>query len=121
MIDLLIPLEIPSQNESDHMHWSKRHKMTKLWETWIRYAMRPNAMDCASGKRSVHIHAFRKRRITDASNLHGGAKYAVDAIKRCGLLIDDSDKWVTLTYEQSVASKSPTKKPCTRITIEDVT
>ncbi len=119
MIELLIPLQIPSHNELNEMHWAARHKSGKLWEQWIRYTLRPGNLAAATGKRHVSILAFRKRRITDCANLVAGCKHAVDALVRCGLLVDDTDELVSIHYDQQLASKSPTGKVCTRITITD--
>ncbi len=105
-------MQIPSHNELNKLHWSKRHKMTRQWETWIRYSMRPGGLDCASGKRHVIMMAYRKQRITDVANLIAGAnKTLVDALVRCGLLLDDSDKLATFEYHQATCKDSPTKKP----------
>jgi hypothetical protein len=121
VIDLLIPLEIPSHNELNKLHWSTRHKIGKMWEQWIRYTMRNDGLDVAHGKRHVEITAYRKRRIPDEANLIAGAnKTLVDAMVRAGLLVDDCDKLATFAYAQDVGSKSPTGLPCTRIILTDL-
>ncbi len=121
MIDLLLPYNIPSQNVRDRWHWSKRARDQKMAERWIRYVRRPGALDTHNGmKRQVVITSYRKRRITDDANLRGGAKSLADALVNCGLLKDDSDQWMVAEYHQEAASKSPTKKPATRVVITDL-
>lgn len=71
----------------------------------------------ATGHRSIHIIAYRLRRCADVANLIGGAKPCVDGLVDAGLLVDDRDSMATITYEQQVASKSPTGLPHTTIQI----
>lgn len=120
MIDLLIPAEVPSQNKRERWHWSKQRREVSGWTQWFMYAMRPGRLDVATGKRKVHIHAFRRQRCRDEANLIGGCKGLIDGLVRAGLLVDDDRAHATFTYAEDVASKSPTGKPCTRIQIEDV-
>ncbi len=119
MIDLLIPAEVPSQNKRERWHWSKQRREVSGWERWFAYAMRPGRLDVATGKRKVHIHAFRRQRCRDEANLIGGCKGLIDGLVRAGLLVDDDRAHATFTYAEDVASKSPTGKPCTKITIEE--
>lgn len=117
--EFLIKREIPSQNKRDRRHWRIDHKETKDVESILRYAMRGNKMDEAKVKKIVTLISYRRQRITDVANLHGGAKGWVDAIKRAGLIVDDSDKWAEIKYEQFTLKHSPTGKPCTIIRISD--
>lgn len=120
MIDLLIPLEVPSQNTRDKWHWSKRSRETKAWERYIRAYIRPGDLDKATGKRLVTIRAYRRQRCRDAANLVGGCKGLIDALVRVGLLIDDDRAHAEFTYAEEVASKSPMKRASTKIEIEDL-
>lgn len=119
-IDLLIPMEVPSQNVRERWHWSRQRREVKTWAKWFVFLRRNSDLDKATGKRLVKIHAFRRQRIKDEANLVGGCKGLVDGLVQAGLLVDDDRKNVTITYGQDVASKSPTRKPCTAIVIEDV-
>lgn len=119
MIDLLIPLEVPSMNKRERMHWAQQRREVSGWTQWLMYAMRPGRLDVATGKRRVHIHAFRRQRCRDEANLIGGCKGLIDGLVRAGLLVDDDRAHATFTYAEDVASKSPTGKPCTRIQIEE--
>ena len=113
-----VPLEVPSQNATDRMHWAARNKLKKRWLTAV--LLNAFRIPRAEGKRSVRIMAYRKRRITDHANLVGGCKLVIDALRDSRQLIDDSDRWMVATYAQDLASHSPTGKPCTVFTIEDL-
>lgn len=112
-----IPLETPSQNVTDRMHWRARSKLKGQWLYRILAACGGMHSPLMIRKR-VEILAYRKRLITDRGNLIGGCKLVVDAIRDAGLIFDDSDKWATIDYRQELASKSPTGRACTYITIE---
>ncbi len=117
-----IPLEVPSHNATNSMHWSKRARLRKLWEQWILARMRQPGNYTPMNqevKRTIVLTCFRKRQITDKANLIGGSKMVVDAIKNCLLIIDDSDKWVDIHYIQFPASKHISSKPATHIVIEE--
>jgi hypothetical protein len=119
MIDLLIPAETPSANTRERWHWSQQRREVTTWARWFAYAQRPAGLDKAKGKRLVKIHAFRRQRCRDEANFISGCKGLIDGLVRAGLLVDDSREWATFTYAEDVASKSPTKKPCTRVQIEE--
>lgn len=125
MIEILIPLETPSQNVTDRQHWAVRKRFGKACEQWIKYAMRDGNLDVATKPRRVVITSYRKRRITDDANIRGGAKSLVDAIVRSGLLVDDKDTMARIEYRQELASKGPRRmarpsQSCTMIQIEDM-
>lgn len=118
-----IPYNIMSQNTRDSLHWSKRNRDTKKAEGMIR--LRPRAPK-ANGMRDVWITSYRSQRCADIANLIGGAKGLIDAIVRAGLLVDDSDKFAHIHYEQFPLSKMPpdlaeqfSGRPCTTISLED--
>lgn len=120
-----MPFNIPSQNTRDAQHWSKRNRDTKRAESMLRVLSR--GIPKASTKRIVHVTSYRKQRCRDDSNLRGGAKGLLDAIVRCGLLLDDSDKLASISYEQFTLSQMPPDlankyngRPCTVVTLEDV-
>jgi hypothetical protein len=119
MIELLIHMETPSLNSRERWHWARQRKEVTDWAKWFTYSQRPGGLDKAIGKRSVAIISYRKQRCRDEANLIGGCKGMIDGLVRSGLLVDDSIKLATFTYAQDVASKSPTKKPCTRIVITE--
>ena len=55
-------------------------------------------------RRHVAITSIRRRLITDDANLRGGAKGLVDALVHAGVIRDDDDKTVEITYEQRNSS-----------------
>jgi len=103
-----IPYEVPSQNVKGH--WSKKHNISCQW---MMSAIANNGKRKEHRKMRMRLVCFRKKLCTDIANLYGGAKPCVDGIKRSGLLVDDSDRWCHIEYEQHLAKKSPTGKPCT--------
>lgn len=113
-----IPLEVPSQNVTDRMHHMARHRLKQTWALRIKGTVLALWKAKETRKMAVTIHSYRTRRITDHANLVGGCKMVIDAIRDAGLIVDDSDKWMVATYNQDVASKSPTGGPCTVINIE---
>ena len=94
----------PSQNEFDGYHWSKKNKARKqaeeeifadmvesgAYRQWLR-AGRPFFRE---------VNLYRVGRIADRGNLIGGAKKLIDALVNTGLLEDDSDDKVRVTYYQ---------------------
>jgi Holliday junction resolvase RusA-like endonuclease len=107
-IYLKIPKEILSLNKLNQMHWSKKHKYSKEWEGEIfaaYYEQSRFTVKHANQKRWVRIFSFRKRKL-DQDNLVGGCKGLMDALKRLGLIVDDSPKWVEVRYEQLVPAVS---------------
>jgi Holliday junction resolvase RusA-like endonuclease len=81
------------------MHWSKRHRETKDWEKRIKY----EGFSGSPPKHTTHVDlkiiSNRKRKL-DADNLVGGCKPVLDALKRLGVIVDDSPKWLDTLYEQ---------------------
>ncbi len=111
-VTLVIPYAWQSHNTYNQWHWSRRHKDTKLAEGMIVDALiqariqRP-PMAC-NKPMALHLIRYCRQACTDDANLRGGGKSLVDAIKRVGLIKDDSDEWATITYEQiAPLSKCP--------------
>jgi hypothetical protein len=104
----IVPYEVPSQNAKGH--WSKGHKISCQW---MMAAIFHNGKRKEHRKMRMRLVCYRKKLCTDIANLYGGAKKPIDGIKRSGLIVDDSDRWCHIEYEQHLAKESPTKKPCT--------
>lgn len=102
-------------NVRERMHWRAQRREVTHWTILIRAAV--GRLCPPNGKMAVHIHAFRRQRTRDEANLIGGCKGLIDGLVRAGLLVDDSRQWATFTYAEDVASKTPTRRPSTRITI----
>lgn len=114
--------EIPSQNVTEKgRSWRGRAAKTKarraLWRMLCASGMAQAGIPPATGPRLVHVVAYRRQRCKDIANLIGGAKACIDGMVDAGLLLDDQDSKARITYEQDVASASPTRQPCTRITV----
>lgn len=124
-ITLEIPQEIPSQNNTGKGRtWQARaagiKKARSLWRLATTIEMRRAGAVRATGPRSMHIIAYRTQRCADIANLIGGAKAVIDGMVDAGLLLDDRDSMARITYEQRVASKSPTKKKHTTIIVTEI-
>jgi hypothetical protein len=112
MLKIVIPLEIPSQNETEkgrcHFARARRTKFRRhAWATCCRVEMAVGHILPATGARRLHITAYRRRRCMDIANLIGGAKACIDGLVDAGLLLDDRDAKARITYAQELASKSP--------------
>lgn len=94
---------LPSQNVRERTHWATRRRQEKRWDRAIRW--QTGLEDgTTSRRRKVRIISFRRQRITDNANLVGGAKGLIDCLVRAGLLVDDSDRWAAISYEQGLRS-----------------
>ena len=112
---LVVDIEIPSQNVRDRWHWSRVRRHLTLCRWAIMAAMGGRLQRRAVGHRSVRITSVRRRRIIDHANLVGGAKSLVDAMTGIGLIEDDSDDLVTITYHQETLRG---RRPHTIIEVE---
>jgi hypothetical protein len=54
------------------------------------------------------------------ANLVGGAKGMIDALVGLGLIVDDSDRHVSIHYDQGTIAMSPEGKAGTTIQIEQI-
>jgi len=101
---LTISLPIISGNKLLRMHWAKRAKIQKdyYWEIIevIDYPRLPKQQ-----LKKVIITSYRKR-LLDKDNLYAGTKPLVDALKRAGLIWDDSPRWLDLEDRQVVDAKN---------------
>ena len=103
MIRIIITGLLPSQNVRERSHWATRRRQEKRWDRAIRW--QTGIEDgTTSRRRRVRIISFRRQRITDSANLVGGAKGLVDCLVRAGLLVDDSDRWASISYDQGLRS-----------------
>lgn len=98
---------VVSRNKLDSMHWSKRSKYSKLWEARIIVAFRFRCPQ-ATGKVKIKITSCRPR-ILDQDNFIGGCKGIIDAMKRLGMIVDDTPKLIDVEYEQVFAPAKEAK------------
>jgi Holliday junction resolvase RusA-like endonuclease len=83
----------------------------------------PNALAVADGRKEksivrskVCITSFRTRTI-DTDNLIGGAKFLIDALRRCELIGDDSPEYIALEMRQQKVAKRSME--CTIVEISE--
>ncbi len=116
-VTFCVPLEVPSQNVTDRMHWRERHRLKREWLAMMLaiVGVRPHG---PRRKMAVTITAYRKRLITDHANLVGGSKLVIDAVRDAKLIEDDSDAWACFAHVQHLASQRLNGAPCTVIQVE---
>ncbi len=96
----------PSRNVLDKMHWRARHRLRKNVEDEIagEVFISPTfkVWKHAGSPFFRHVALYRIGRIKDHDNLVGGAKQILDSLgpKGVGLIEDDSDDKVEVTYYQ---------------------
>jgi len=112
---IVIDLPIISGNKLLRMHWAKRAKIQKDYYSAIYVVIPIYLHPPKQRKRKVIITSYRKR-LLDKDNLYAGAKLLVDALKKAGLIWDDSPKWINLEVKQAVDGKNPR----TEVVIENV-
>jgi len=111
---LTISLPIISGNKLLRMHWSTRAKIQKDYYWAIIEQIECPRLGLEK-KRKVVITSYRKR-LLDKDNLYAGAKCLGDALKKAGLIWDDSPKWINLEVKQAVDGKNQR----TEVVIENV-
>jgi len=108
MIRMLeIPEPTPSLNAILRMHWSSRIKFGERWELLLLEA-RAHFMPAARRKRFVRITRVASR-LLDLDNLWGGAKIPIDAMKKLGIVVDDSPRWLKLSVVQRKGTPARTE------------
>jgi hypothetical protein len=113
------PTCIPSQNEYNGWHWSRRHRHSKAVGTQLVRAG-ALAVPKATGRRWLLVMSYRRQRCRDIANLIGGAKGEIDALVRLGLLKDDCDDLAVIDYDQDTLKRSPIAgSPATVFTLSD--
>ena len=108
---------LPPMNTADGMHWRKRHKLKKYWETAVHYAV--------IGKRPVQPLERARVRVTrcsssepDFENMTQGGKFILDGLVKAGVLIDDKPSVIGQpVYEWRLAKP---KHGCVRVSVESV-
>ena len=113
---IVLPIETPSNNKLLGMHPMARHRLSK--KLAIVVALCGRGTPKATGKRYLTIERHGKREL-DKDNAYGGCKPLIDAIKRCGLIIDDNPANVELEVVQVKLAKG--EKPHTVIVLADCT
>lgn len=98
----------PSNNELLNWHWRTRnnhkHRMIKL----VKESLMRQGLDVPRPPKGAFVFIRATRygaRSCDYDNLCAGMKYALDALKHHGLIVDDSTEHVMVTYHQEKAKK----------------
>lgn len=96
-----MPRLTPSLNKLIRLHWRERQKLQQAWDWEVKVAMRETYQEITFDhpKRNVRIISYRKR-ISDEDNFVGGLKPLIDALVHNHLLVDDSNKFMTLDPRQ---------------------
>ena len=79
-------------------HWSRLHKSKKQWTDYLGWIMKQRKIPpCEPGeKRKITITFFRPGPVSDKDNAYSACKVPLDALKRCGLIEDDSPRHIDL-------------------------
>ena len=92
-----IPMKVHSRNQIDKMHWSRKQKLRKDYQVFIRQQMSKSRIQEATPKEcfSINIDVYRSRLIADRDNLIGGCKQLLDAMTHEGFIWDDSSEYIS--------------------------
>lgn len=135
-LELTVERELKSPNRWQGRHWRYKHRESQEWEqaVWTSIAVLGGARslrDCllaqnadkrvCQGRRKVSVVRqvpSLRNFIKDDDNLRFAVKPLNDALKRLGLIHDDSRKWLEQTLPTQAVSSDG--KYYTRILIEPV-
>jgi hypothetical protein len=119
---LVVPAIMPSLNKYIRMHWSKRRRLNKNI-AWHVQAVKGRA-DVEHRDRLAHVTikvfsnapkaAGGRARMLDRDNLVGGNKPLVDALRLCGIIKNDTERWADVGY---IENRDPVDRPRTEIEI----
>jgi hypothetical protein len=92
-------------------------KERDAWTWLVRAAKLRHRITPATGRRRITLTRIyaRGQRELDPDNLKGGTKSLVDAIKREGLLVDDTREWLELHHAQE-----PGTERAVRVLLEEL-
>ena len=102
---IVIDLPIISGNKLLRMHWTKRAKIRDDYYMAIIEQIEYPMM--AKEIKAKVIILSRRSRLLDKDNLYAGAKPLVDALKKSGLIWDDSPRWINLKVRQVIDAGNP--------------
>ena len=112
----------PSGNETARWIWAHdlkrigQEKRLYLGMLQLCLGSRREAFQVELGaRRAVEFYSFREQ-LLDDDNLTQGFKMLRDALKKMGIIHDDSPKYLEATYHQEVDRKNPR----TEIVVRDV-
>lgn len=119
VLEIVLPLKLESPNRLRGYHWRQRHRETKVFQAAVsvigRYDIKTWSVvtgvewriDARGLRQPFELRRKERRRVTiirqvttrrqfirDDENLHFAVKPLNDALKRLGLLYDDSRTWL---------------------------
>lgn len=110
---LEIPDVPPSLNETRNLHWAAKARLRDKWILLVRAALPPKYLK-PSGPMKGTVTLFHAR-LYDKDNRYGACKPLFDALRRWGLILDDSEAYFLVTVSEE---KYPHKKRHTVIELE---
>jgi Holliday junction resolvase RusA-like endonuclease len=118
-----VPLELKSPNTWQGRHWRYKHRESQMWEEaiWTLCALVMKPRRICEVKRRVTVTRFvpsARNFIRDDDNLRFATKPLNDALKRLGLIKNDSRNWLEQPMPEQVVSV--VKGYGTRLVIEDI-
>lgn len=114
-VEIWIARTVPSLNVWQSLPRYRRKKINKWWVEHIHAAKQLQDITDATARRRVHVVRYCHQ-MMDQDNII--VKPLMDALKKNGLLVDDSPTWVDLRpVTQDKARNSKTGKPGTMIRI----
>lgn len=101
----------------DRVHWGRVSKLKRQWTEYIAfYAISRKIPKCeAQERRHIEVVFFRPGPVSDEDNAHAACKIPLDALKRAGLIEDDSPRCIDLTVSTVSSGKSFTRITLTRL------
>jgi len=114
---LVVPAATPSLNKYAYSHWRVRQRDKASWELWLMAAAHEAGATKATGKRRLMIERHGRRAL-DPDNMIGGAKGAIDVLRKLGLLMDDHDGAIELAARNVKLNKG--EQPHTVFVLEDM-
>lgn len=117
-IDLTLPLDLPSRNQIDVMHWSARHRLRQEFEDALSLAGVCFEANTRQGRWLLTITRLlgRRQRVFDDDNAVGGAKQLIDALVRCGWFVDDGPDFLVVRVAQDAGDRAA--GPAVRLQVE---
>ena len=108
---LIVPEIGPSFNKYQNLHYQKRAKLVRLWNTMISWEVkRQKVKPIERYPVTIHCKCYfgKGRRSYDWTNLSTTAKLIEDGLRHAGVLKDDSKKYVAWGKLESIKTNGDT-------------
>lgn len=90
---------------NNRWHWAKKAKYMKQWRTTTAQAALVDRLPKAEGRRVSLTLTRYGLRVLDAGNLAASFKPVEDGLKDAGVIVDDSPKWVEVSFKQMLCKR----------------